>query len=582
LSAKNTDEAIADDARPPTILLRSFDDDEFKFGIREAGPFVPYSSSEPITFEQFVVELFEQASPVLTIGRPGEILPALGAARKYVGDGEWKSQIDQFLADCGQVLMILGPIDQKAGLAWELERIQLSSQLQKVFLLVPPLPEEAARERWSAYADRMGGRLPRYEGGEIAAWFDANGKCDVRRCPVGGREQARPDYQSAIADFLRSRTLSASAAYVPAKKSAPAIWKPLVLLPSLAIAGLIAVEAGLPKAGLLHAWAPVSASDYVLAAALIVICGLSIALLWMLQPFLPKPVQQAGSPGGIQMVQLSYLVITLLALAMLGLTVRLTYRIGLAVAIATGHADGDLIRVSDDKVDSLSTLTLSPNGSYWAVTDYDKRIVHVFDGKAGAFLFSATLPFAQGEKKETVREIHFANDGSQIIIFSSTEVGVFDDKRFWKRRQWNLSSHMETSEALPDTAIADPRIHSDGIHRLANGTTEKSLDLDAKSGDSEWKTIHTFNYEQDRIRQFGFTPDGKYIFIALNAESRAGVTIDLWEMASFRLYGRHTVGVDGSNFALTPSLDLLLYHEPYSLTLRRLPKIEQWSELAKE
>lgn len=578
LSAQNTDEATANDPRPPAILLRSFDDDEIQMGVREGSPFMPYSSAEPITFEQLVVEQLAETSPVLAIGRPGELLPALGAARTYVSDADWKARIDQFLSDCGLVLMILGPIDRKEGLAWELERIQSSMPLQKVLLLLPPLPEEDARHRWNAYADRMGGRLPRYVGSEIAAWFDADGTCVVRRGPVGGGTQARDAYCLAIDGFLKSCAPSPDVELVWPEPSSPGRWwrsarvmRVSVLLFGLVVTGWVASAAGLGKAGLPHALSPVNGQDYILAVALIANFGVWIDLLLPLGHWFAKLGRRSRIPRMSQVINFFYMAITVLGFAMLALTVNLTYHVGLAAVIAAGLADGDLIRVADDKADFSSILTLSPDGRYWTVSDYDNR-VHAFDAKTGSFLFSTP------RHEEKIKDVCFSKDGSQFVTFSSRE-SFFDRESDWKRRQWDLSSRAEVTPALAHDALADPKRHPDGILRLSKREFSP-LVLGKVTFDTfeRWDTLTTFDYEHDRIRQFGFTPDGKSIFVARNDEARTRIIIDLWDVEPVRFRRRYTLALHAYKFAVSPSLNLLLYNESYALTLRRLPKIEDWNE----
>ena len=72
------------DARPPVILLRSFDDDDLPLEKRYHFFWFLFTARETLTLESFVVDHIWRLGPVIAIGKPGEQLSPLGAAREYI------------------------------------------------------------------------------------------------------------------------------------------------------------------------------------------------------------------------------------------------------------------------------------------------------------------------------------------------------------------------------------------------------------------------------------------------------------------------------------------------------------------
>jgi hypothetical protein len=110
-------DVIARDPRPPILLLRSFADDQ------------------RITREErHLEEIFKPAGPFVAIGRPGDELPPLGAARFYVHDHEWKDFAQKLMHDAALVLLMAG---RTKGLAWELQTCRQTVDPRKVVLVIP-------------------------------------------------------------------------------------------------------------------------------------------------------------------------------------------------------------------------------------------------------------------------------------------------------------------------------------------------------------------------------------------------------------------------------------------------------------
>ena len=82
-----------------------------------------------------MAQVMHQIGPFVAIGKPGEPLPELGAARLYVSDDEWQSKVETLLSKSRLIIMRLG---KTPGFWWEFERLMQTIPLQKVIFYVVP------------------------------------------------------------------------------------------------------------------------------------------------------------------------------------------------------------------------------------------------------------------------------------------------------------------------------------------------------------------------------------------------------------------------------------------------------------
>jgi hypothetical protein len=73
------------------------------------------------TTEEDLVDQLIQCGPVVAIGKPGEKLQTLGAARMYVDDAEWQAVVLGLIKKAG--LIILRP-GRSAGFWWEVKQVR--------------------------------------------------------------------------------------------------------------------------------------------------------------------------------------------------------------------------------------------------------------------------------------------------------------------------------------------------------------------------------------------------------------------------------------------------------------------------
>lgn len=96
------------------------------------------------TEEEQIALAFADAGPLVAIGRPGERLPQLGAARMYVDDDSWQNKVIEMLDRSNVVLMRAGETD---GFWWEIARVREHIQPARVIILLPSTSDQYERFR---------------------------------------------------------------------------------------------------------------------------------------------------------------------------------------------------------------------------------------------------------------------------------------------------------------------------------------------------------------------------------------------------------------------------------------------------
>jgi hypothetical protein len=144
--ALSAQDVLAHDSRLPVVYLRSFKDDgknvktwkdrlplwRVLHPIKLWGAFL--NAFDTRTEEEVLAEVLRQIGPVVGIGRPGEKLPQLGAARVYVDNDRWQQTVHDFLSQAGLVVLRLG---KTPGFFWEVEQSAGKLHPARLILLVP-------------------------------------------------------------------------------------------------------------------------------------------------------------------------------------------------------------------------------------------------------------------------------------------------------------------------------------------------------------------------------------------------------------------------------------------------------------
>ena len=155
LTVLSAETLISQDTRPPVLYLRSFNDD-----VRAAS--IPHESAvsnflqmlvgttfSMRTEEEEIASVMSSIGPFIAIGKPGEKLPQLGAARTYLASNlnserlqkpqdtsyeDWQEAITHFMSAARLVVLRLG---EGEGFWWEVQRACELVPPEKLLILIP-------------------------------------------------------------------------------------------------------------------------------------------------------------------------------------------------------------------------------------------------------------------------------------------------------------------------------------------------------------------------------------------------------------------------------------------------------------
>ncbi|GHF35309.1 hypothetical protein GCM10018790_11340 [Kitasatospora xanthocidica] len=125
----------------PVLYLRSFGDDEGPVQLDDGADLTLH------TREEQLASALGAIGPVIAVGRPGERLPQLGAARFYLPLDDWKPTVLR-LMDLSQLIVLR--LGQGDGLWWEVEQVRTTQPARKLVLLLPG-GESALAARLNTY-----------------------------------------------------------------------------------------------------------------------------------------------------------------------------------------------------------------------------------------------------------------------------------------------------------------------------------------------------------------------------------------------------------------------------------------------
>ena len=170
-AGKRSHVTFALDADDSTVLLlRSFSDDDIS--IRAASSAAPMLSPPvpwtDVRFEEVIAYSCGKLGNLVAIGRPGEALPELGAARTYWADDQWQDAIRRTALRCRAIIIIAGASD---GLRWELERVRAWRVLGKCLVVLPPDPNrKRALARYAQVVELLSPSGSKLDGEPVSSW----------------------------------------------------------------------------------------------------------------------------------------------------------------------------------------------------------------------------------------------------------------------------------------------------------------------------------------------------------------------------------------------------------------------------
>ncbi|MEU9483407.1 transferase [Streptomyces decoyicus] len=136
-SARSAAQALLADGRQPVLYLRSFADDDTAARVDDGAPVNLHSREEQLA------AALSAFGPVIAVGRPGEPLPHLGAARFYLPQDDWQPVVLRLMELSQLIVLTLGLGE---GLWWEVGQARATQPARKLVLLAPGgLPGMAER-----------------------------------------------------------------------------------------------------------------------------------------------------------------------------------------------------------------------------------------------------------------------------------------------------------------------------------------------------------------------------------------------------------------------------------------------------
>ena len=176
------------------LLLRCFSMDDY--GVIGESGFMP-------NFEETLVHTLRHIGPVIAVGRPGESLPPMGAARLYIDSGDWQAEVARLMEAARAVVLVLfareapRATQEAQGFRWEIEHALACVAAKKLLFALPAAAQllsggvrfgngKKARSRqrsFEAFAESVRNAAPlpiaRHADGAQFLRFDASGQ------PVG-------------------------------------------------------------------------------------------------------------------------------------------------------------------------------------------------------------------------------------------------------------------------------------------------------------------------------------------------------------------------------------------------------------
>jgi hypothetical protein len=162
--AEHADLLLINDQRPPVLYLRPFGEDTSAppdrrpLSNRNVDPtgaafLLPYALGK--SDEEELASAVSQIGPFLAVGRPGERLPQLGAARLYVSSEEWQDTVDRLLDKACVVILRVGST-MTEGFWWEVARVWQRVGHERVLFWFPfGTTIEAMLDRGQRFSERF-------------------------------------------------------------------------------------------------------------------------------------------------------------------------------------------------------------------------------------------------------------------------------------------------------------------------------------------------------------------------------------------------------------------------------------------
>ncbi len=135
-SLRPAGDVLREDQRSPILFLRAFKDDQLSLGpavlpayARTVDPGIVQTNLEE------VLQACLSLGPAVAIGRPEDITPPIGVARRYVAGEAWTDVVVSLMDAAG--LIVVG-VSESEGVTWEIRQLSERGHLAKSLFVIPP------------------------------------------------------------------------------------------------------------------------------------------------------------------------------------------------------------------------------------------------------------------------------------------------------------------------------------------------------------------------------------------------------------------------------------------------------------
>jgi hypothetical protein len=125
---------LRDDKRKPVLYLRSFSTDVWLWDSWRDLLVTVFTGMRD-TAERSLSRAVRDIGPLVAIGKPGDHIPPLGAARLYVDHDRWQDVVKTLAAEAGLVILRIGRTE---GFWWELGHLVVTADPCRVLIFLPP------------------------------------------------------------------------------------------------------------------------------------------------------------------------------------------------------------------------------------------------------------------------------------------------------------------------------------------------------------------------------------------------------------------------------------------------------------
>lgn len=149
IASVSAEQLLTEDRRDPVVFIRSFGEEERSYSVRSLMGLVRRTLVDPKLFSRYFQagasfwgpmqqfqfnRLFREIGPFIAIGKPGEKIPGMGAARMYVSDDRWQSVVGGFFRKARLVVVQPGTTP---GLQWEINEMKQVVPPEKILFILP-------------------------------------------------------------------------------------------------------------------------------------------------------------------------------------------------------------------------------------------------------------------------------------------------------------------------------------------------------------------------------------------------------------------------------------------------------------